>query len=46
MVNADKEELCFSLTHEEIKCLSRKASEEDLSLDELIETIIVTFIKE
>ena len=47
MVSAeDKDELCISLTKEEILCLSRKASEADLSLNEFIETILSSYIEE
>ena len=47
MVNAeDKDELCISLTKEEIHFLSRKASEADLSLNEFIEIILSSHIKE
>ena len=47
MVSAeDKDELCISLTKEEIHFLSRKASEADLSLNEFIETILSSYIEE
>ena len=47
MVSADdRDELCISLTKEEIHCLSRMASEADLSLNEFIETILSSYIEE
>ena len=47
MVNAeDKEELCISLTEEEIHFLSRKASETNLSLNEFVEIILSSYIEE
>ena len=47
MVNAeDKDELCISLTKEEMDRLSRKASEADLSLNEFIEAILSSYIEE
>ena len=47
MVSAeDKDELCISLTKEEMLFLSRKASEADLSLNEFIETILSSYIEE
>ena len=47
MVKAeDKNEVYISLTQEEIHFLSRKALEADLSLNELIEKILISYIKE
>ena len=47
MVNAeDRDELCISLTKEEMDFLSRKASEAELSLNEFIETILSSYIEE
>ena len=47
MVSAgDKDELCISLTKEEIHFLSSKASEGDLSLNEFIEIILSSYIDE
>ena len=47
MVNGeDKDELCISLTKEEIHFLSSKASEMDLSLNEFIETILSSYVQE
>ena len=47
MVNAeDKDELCISLTKEEIHFLYRKASEADLSINDFIETILSSYIEE
>ena len=42
----DKDELCISLTKEEIHFLSRKASEADISLNEFIEIILSSYIEE
>ena len=42
----DKDELCISLTKEEMLFLSRKASEADLSLNEFIEIILSSYIGE
>ena len=47
MVSAeDKDELCISLTNEEMDFLSRRASEADLSLNEFIETILSSYVQE
>ena len=42
----DKDELCISLTKEEMDFLSRKASEADLSLNEFIESILSSYLQE
>ena len=42
----DKDELCILLTQKEMNFLSRKASEADLSVNEFIEIILLSYVQE